>query len=57
MIELILELIRPIGNFVSRRIFSEKLMEADSIMSDAVGGIVLVVVMSLIVFLLVSYVR
>jgi len=57
LIELLFEIIRPIGNFISRRVVSEKFVEADSILSDAIGGVVLVLIVGLILVLVLSYVR
>lgn len=36
--EVLISIIRPLGNVVARYVFSNKQVEEDSILSDALGG-------------------
>jgi len=47
--EVILELARPIGNAIAKHIFRNKAVEADSIISDALGMLVIVSIIILVV--------
>jgi len=52
-----MDLVRPIGNMIARIVFREKAIESDSILSDAIGVVVLVMLVVLIVYLGISAIR
>ncbi len=52
--EIILELVRPIGNFVAKYIFANKLIEEDSILSDGMGAFVIVGMVVISVWLFIT---
>lgn len=52
--EVLIEIIRPLGNIIARHVFNNKQVEEDSILSDALGGALFLL---LAIFLLLALVK
>ena len=51
--EVLISIIRPLGNVIARYVFSNKQVEEDSILSDALGGALSLLLIILLVWALV----
>lgn len=52
LIDLLTSIVRPIGNLIAKKIFSNKLIEEDSILSDATGAMGLLLIIIALFFLI-----
>ncbi len=50
--ELILELVRPVGNAVAKYVFKNKAFEKNSVMSDALGFLIIILTLIFIGWLI-----
>ncbi len=52
--ELILELAKPIGNILAKKIFANKVIEENSLLSDALGMLAIILFLVIAIWLLFS---
>jgi len=52
LIDLLTSIVRPLGNLIAKKIFANKLIEENSILSDATGAMSLLLIIITFFFLL-----
>ena len=52
--EIILELVRPVGNAIAKYVFQNKLIEEDSVLSDGAGAFIVLAILAVLAWLIIK---